>query len=136
MGEHTQDGAIVDPAAGNAFLYERVSSQQPVAAGKIGDTELEVLVKYEQAGGDGDAFFRSITEQGHELDLLHLNCGVFPKQQDVLVRWAETYLEALSDLDMLGVWHNKGEEEIVEKYAPQAMLTGITAVEPYYFDAP
>ena len=134
--ERYGDREIVDPVSGNAFLYERVSSRQPVAAGKIGDTELEVLVKYEQAEGDADAFFRSITEDGHELDLLHLNCGVFPKRQDVLVRWAETYIDALSDLDMLGVWHNKGEDQIVEKYAPQAMLTGITAVEPYYFDAP
>jgi hypothetical protein len=130
------DRSIVEPVSGNSLLYEYVSSQRPIAAGKIGDTELEVLLKYEQSNGDADTFFRSITEHGHELDLLHLNCGVFPKRQDVLVRWAETYLAALADIDLLGVWHNKGEEEIVKKYAPQATLTGITAVEPYYFDAP
>lgn len=133
---HYAGRGILDEAAGNSLLYERLSSGIPTAAGKIGDTELEVLLKFNLHRNDPAAFFRSITVGGHELDLLHLNCGVFPKEEDVLVRWARVYLDALSRLDVLGVWFNKGEEEIVSKYAPRATLTQIRALEPYYHFPP
>jgi hypothetical protein len=133
--DHYGGRAILDVAQGNAFLFEHVSSGRPMAAGKIGDTELEVLVSYERHKTDPERFFASISE-GHELELLHLNSGVFPKRQDVLVRWAEVYLDALSAVDLLAVWHNAGEKEIVAKYAPRATLTGIEALEPYYHDQP
>lgn len=120
---------------GNAFLLDGLASGRAFAAGKIGDTELEVLVKYERCHRDPDQFFASISN-GHELDLLHLNSGVFPKTKDVLVRWVTTYLDALSQTDLLGVWHNQGEKEIIEQYAPQAIVTGIKALEPYYHHVP
>jgi hypothetical protein len=128
--------AVINAASGNLILLDHVSSGRPIAAGKIGDTELEVLLKFEAFRDDPTAFFRSITEEGHEFDLLYLNCGVFPKRQDTLTRWAQTYLEAVSNIDLLGVWFNKGEQQIVTKYAPRATLTMITAVEPYYHDVP
>jgi hypothetical protein len=127
--------AISDIAAGNSFVSDHVQNGRPLAAGKVGDTEMEVLVKYERADRDPERFFRSISE-GHELELLYLNCGVFPKRQDVLMSWAERYLDSLAQVDLLGVWHNAGEREIVAKYAPQATLTGIRALEPYYHDRP
>jgi hypothetical protein len=133
---HYAGREILDEAAGNSLLFERLSTGIPTAAGKIGDTELEVLLKYDLYCDQPDEFFRSITIGGHELDLLHLNCGVFPKEEDVLVRWAKVYLDALSRLDALGVWFNKGEEEIVAKYAPRATLTRIRALEPYYHSPP
>jgi hypothetical protein len=126
---------VEDISEGNVFLRDGVASGRALAAGKIGDTELEVLVKYERCGHDPSEFFRSIS-RGHELDLLHLNSGVFPKTEDVLVRWVATYLDALSQIDLLGVWRNRGEKEVVEKYAPQARITGIRALEPYYHDEP
>lgn len=133
--DHYGGRAILDIAQGNSFLFERVVNGEPMAAGKIGDTELEVLVKYERYGADPERFFSSISN-GHELELLHLNSGVFPKRRDVLERWVTVYLEALGTVDLLGVWHNSGEKEIVEKYASQATLTGIRALDPYYHVAP
>jgi hypothetical protein len=124
---------VVGISEGNSFLLDGIAGGRALAAGKIGDVELEVLVKYERCGQN--EFFRSIS-RGHELNLLHLNSGVFPKTEDVLVRWVATYLDALSQIDLLGVWHNQGEKEIIEKYAPQAMLTGMMALEPYYHHEP
>jgi hypothetical protein len=127
---------VMDAAAGNLMLLDHVANNRPIAAGKIGDTELEVLVKFEAFRDDPGAFFRSITDDGHEFELLYLNCGVFPKREDILTRWTNTYLEAVSNMDLLGVWYNKGEEQIVTKYATSAALTTITAVEPYYHESP
>jgi hypothetical protein len=126
---------ILDSSQGNSLLFEWFAAGEPRAAGKIGDTELEVLLKRERSGGDPEAFFESISK-GHELELLHLNCGVFPKRQDVLARWAETYLDALRSIDLLAVWHNTGEGEIVAKHAPQATLAQVRSLEPYYHDPP
>jgi hypothetical protein len=133
---HYAGKPILDATAGNSLLLKRLSAGEPTAAGKIGDTELEVIIKFDRYRDDFAGFFRSITAEGHELDLLHLNCGVFPKEQDVLVRWAQVYLQALSRLDILGVWFNKEEEKIVTRHAPGATLTRIRAFEPYYHAFP
>jgi hypothetical protein len=127
---------ILSASDANDLLRERVAQGVPTSAGKIGETELGVLVKYEQADHDPDEFFDAISCRGPELDLLHLNAGVFPKEQAVLVDWAETVLVSLSSLDLLGVWFNSGEKEIVGKYAPSATLVDIKGVEPYYHESP
>jgi hypothetical protein len=127
---------VLGEQEGNAFLLERLRAGIPFSAGKIGDTELEVLIKFDRYRGDPTSFFRSVTAEGHEFDLLQLNCGVFPKDEDVLIRWAEVYLEAVSTLDLIGVWFNAGEEQIIAKYAPHADLARIRALEPYYHALP
>jgi hypothetical protein len=126
----------MDAESGNAMLLDHVLTGRRIAAGKIGDVELEVLLKFEAFRHDPGGFFRSITDEGHECELLYINAGVFPKREDALTRWAQTYLNALSRIDLLGVWYNKGEEELITKYAPRAALTTITALEPYYHATP
>jgi hypothetical protein len=130
------DRRILDAAEGNDLLFDQVVSGEPISAGKIGDCELEALVRYVEADGDVDRFFYSITKQGHELNLLYVNCGVFPREAEAVGRWAEIYLESLGGIDLLAVWHNAGEEEIADRYAPQATLTRIRALEPYYHPHP
>jgi hypothetical protein len=127
---------ILSASDANDLLRERVAQGVPTSAGKIGDTELEVLVKYEQTHHNPHEFFDAISRRGPELDLLHLNCGVFPKEQSVVVDWADTYLASLSSLNLLGVWFNSGEEAVVGKYAPSATLVDIRGVEPYYHKSP
>ena len=130
------DRPILEAVEGNQLLYEHVVSGRAISAGKIGDCELEALVKYVDADGDADRFFHAITKEGHELDLLYVNCGVFPRDAEAVGRWAEIYLEALGGIDLLGVWHNTGEEDIAARFAPQATLTRIRALEPYYHADP
>jgi hypothetical protein len=127
---------ILSPDEGNALLLDRIADGALVAAGKIGDCELEALVKYEAADGDAGRFFQAINDQGHEMELLYTNTGVFPKGADTVTRWAETYLKALGALDVLAVWHNVGEEEIANRYAPQATLTRIRGLDPFYHRKP
>jgi hypothetical protein len=127
---------ILSASEANDLLRERIAQGVPTSAGKIGDVELEALVKYEQAHHDPDEFFDAVSRRGHELDLLYLNAGVFPKKKAVLVDWAETFLASLSSLDLLGVWFNSGEEAIVGKYAPGATLMDIKGLEPFYHENP
>ena len=127
---------ILSATEANDLLRERIAGGVPTSAGKIGDTELEVLVKYEQANHDPDEFFDAISRRGPELDLLNLNCGVFPKEPPVLVDWADTYLASLSSLDLLAVWFNSGEDAIAGKYAPSATLAHIQGIDPFYHENP
>ncbi len=130
------DRPILDAGRGNLLLFEHIAAGEPIAAGKIGDCELEALLKYESAGRDPERFFRSITDRGHEMYLLYVNCGVFPRSADVVTAWADTYLEAVGHVDLLAVWHNEGEQKIADRYAAQATLTGIRALDPFYHSMP
>ncbi len=130
------DRPIFDASHGNRVLFENIATGRPIAAGKIGDCELEALLKYESSDRDPERFFRSIADHGHEMDLLYNNCGVFPKHAETVATWAKTYLEALERIDLLAVWHNKGEKEITSRYAPGATLTRIQGLEPFFHSAP
>src|ERR671915_189753 len=65
------DRPILDTAGGNELLLRHVSAGAAIAAGKIGDCELEALVKYVGVGGDWSRFYDAITDKGHEMDLLY-----------------------------------------------------------------
>jgi hypothetical protein len=54
----------------------------------------------------------------------------------VLDRFAREFLAELPRLDLLAVWFNHHENRIAEKYSPQALLCGLTDLEPYYHPQP
>jgi hypothetical protein len=127
---------ILSERDGNLLIREQVGKGRAFAGGKIGDCELEALLKYVKAERDPERFFRSISSEGHELDLLYVNCGVFPRTAAATTAWAETYLASLGELDLIGAWFNTGERHIVDAYAPQATLAQVRSLEPYYYAEP
>jgi hypothetical protein len=128
--------AILDASEGNRNMLDAISKGTPITAGKIGAGELEAILKYEASGKDGEEFFRSISDRGHELNLLYVNCGVFPRDAATVASWADTYLRALGGIDLLGVWFNRGEDQIAVTYASQAAFARVRALEPFYHEIP
>ena len=64
------------------------------------------------------------------------NTGVFPTSDDALDAFAREYLAAISQVDVMGVWFNVGEERIVREYCSKADLVPLRSIEPYYQDEP
>ena len=120
---------------GNTFLREHLNQSSSFSAGKIGSAELEVLVKYHNSDGNPDTFFNSV-ERGHELQFLHVNSGVFPKDMSTTVYWARIYLAALAQMSFIGIWFNESEDIIVHEYAQNSTLIRDTGLEPYYHQQP
>ena len=126
---------IQDSQQANESLLRSVRANEVFAAGKIGFTELEALFKYTATRGSSATRFESL-QRGHELEFLYVNSGVFPKDPETIRLWVEVYLAALSHVDYLGVWFNRGEDVIVRDHARRATLVRDTGLEPYYHSNP
>lgn len=56
------------------------------------------------------------------------NAGFFPATDSNLDKYAEAFLEAVSETDVMGVWFLPGEERVVEQFCPEASLVFLEAL--------
>jgi hypothetical protein len=120
--------AILSQEAGHRALSEAIRKREPVAAGKIGDVEMEGLVKlyHQPGGGTDDRRWRGDRER------LYVNAGVYPPTPEAFRAFGPAYLEGLREITHMGVWHNWGEERLTREHCPRAALMPIRSLEPYY----
>lgn len=143
--------ALVRPVARHRFLLERakyrsetiLSGQdgndriaemihQPGAAGKIGATEMKVARVYLRRRDSNDLCHNF----GHYAWWAHVTAGIYPPDPPTLSRFSREFLQTLGGLDLLAVWFNFGEAAARRRYAPQASLCALSALEPYYHERP
>jgi hypothetical protein len=121
---------ILSPQEGNDLIA--ASMRQPAAVGKIGSSELAVLRYYlRRADSRGQCDF-----PGWQVKNLYQIAGVYPPVASIFARFCEAFAEALTHLNVLGVWFNFGENAARQRFAKQASLTQLTALEPYFHDRP
>jgi len=117
---------ILTGVEGNSLIYNSIKKGKPLMVTRIGSTELEVLSKY--------VYKKRFTEDlKNKVNLLS---GVYPPTDELLKTFSETFLDSLKDADIIGVWFNKNEGEIINKYCKKVELTELRALEPYYWDKP
>jgi hypothetical protein len=121
---------ILDAQAGNDLIAESMS--KPSAVGKIGDSELRGLRKFLKHA-DASGMYR---DWGHSAIMMHRNAGVYPNDPAIFSRFCCEFLQALGSLDILAVWFRPGEASVRRKYAPDAKLVCLTALEPYFHQRP
>ncbi len=121
---------ILDEQTGNDYLSD--SFGKPYAVGRFGASELGGMVHYLAHGGPRG----HCASWGHHRTMLHRNAGVYPSNPEILSRFCQVYLEALGQLDVLGVWFRPGENYVRKQFTPQAKLLGLCALEPYYHERP
>ncbi|XOV91911.1 MAG: glycosyltransferase family 8 protein [Bacteroidota bacterium] len=116
--------------AGNNWIGERLKNGDSFFVGRIGSTELSCL-----------CYYLKIYE--YDIDVYHkmkknmkVASGFFPTTDYLLNMFTHTYVNsALRLVDMIGVWYNKGENEIVNRFS-NAKLCELRGLEPYYHSAP
>jgi hypothetical protein len=121
---------ILDWHAGNDYLSD--SFGKPAAVGRFGASELGGMVHYLAHGGPHG----HCPSWGRHRTMLYRNAGVYPPDPEILSRFCQVSLDALGQLDVLGVWFRSGENSVRKRFAPQAKLMELTALEPYYHSRP
>jgi hypothetical protein len=106
----------------------------PNAIGKIGSVELSALKHYLKTRQEPD---RDVIWENHRKEL-YVNAGVFPPDGAIFDHWANTFLEAIKRLTVLGVWFHAGEAKIVQTYClpERRRFVPIRSLEPYYSNEP
>lgn len=119
---------ILSPQEGNDLLARLI--HQPAAIGKIGRSELVALRHYlHRADSSGHC-----ESWGRHATLVYRNAGVYPPEPAIFSRFCKTFLETLTQLDVLAVYFNWEENAVRRRFAPKATVTSPRALEPYYHD--
>ena len=113
------------------ILAKAVLSERPFMASRFGNTEIHVMTAILKRRLFGE------TEQGKaELDKwferLCNGAGFFPKDASYLERYTDIMLEACHEVDLLGMWHRPMEDYLLRKEMPEAQITYLRWLEPWY----
>lgn len=60
--------------------------------------------------------------------IMRVNAGVFPTDDATLDRFSEWFLAAVSRVDVMGVWFNRNEHEIIGRHCPHARLVQLESL--------
>jgi hypothetical protein len=123
---------ILGPQEGNDHLSELLLASLPMAAGKMGESELGGLRHYERHR-DAQG---TCTRWGTYWKRLNVNAGVYPADADVYSRFCRGFGQVLGSLDVLAVWFPLGENAMRLKFAQSATPVANRALEPYYHNQP
>ena len=123
---------IVSGGQANCAIREAIVERRGLAAARIGSTELDGLrffVRYREGPFPENGLLDILSH-------LYLYSGVFPQAETTYGRFCETLLGDLEQVNLMGVWFNRGEAAIVRAYARGAILTRLRFLEPYYHSTP
>lgn len=115
---------------GNQSVGQLIKDGTPACIAKIGTTELKCLTIHQTKGGP------------QKWDIMKMRNGryfggIFPDTPEIFEQFSQHYIEALSEVSLLAIWYNKGEKQIIDRYAPQCKVVGdLTFLEPFYYADP
>lgn len=129
---------------GNDWIRQAVLSGSPFMACRFGKVELNAMVKFEMAARKAEADpdrhpgRAGWPSPGRKKAMRHLcsNAGFFPKQERMGIRFAGLMRQACGQASLIGVWFNPMEDYMIGHYAPQASMTYLRGLEPWYSDHP
>lgn len=122
---------VVGSTIGNDLCRTFLESDQPCMLARIGTIEMGAVMAYMDKK---EGLLKQIGEQ--RIYKLCNNAGFFPKQESAAEKFAQLYIDCAKELDLFGVFGEHNEDLFLKRYAPQAKLTQISYLGPYYFDEP
>jgi len=101
------------------------SSGRALVIGEIGSTESQGLDCYMRREGSPTRYPPILRDQ------LFTLCGVLAPTDAFLDQFCSVYLNAVDAVDLLAVWGNSGESNVVAGHAGKAVLIQRFSLEPY-----
>lgn len=116
---------------GHDLVKQAVAGGEPVMISRLGGVELICLRHYlEKRGRQNRPYSRKIRT------IMSNQAGFFPTDDASLDRFAETFLEHVARVDIMGVWFNQYESVVCNTRCPSARLVDLDCLEPFRFPNP
>ena len=115
---------------GNKELYKLLTPSNPLMATRFGNVELHVIMNYLKINEGKNKWHSQVKEA------IFNHNALFPKTEKTLEDFSKLYLDEIKKIDVLGVWHNRGEEELNQKYFPKALLVDLVSYESFFYKDP
>lgn len=132
-------------------LQPKMYGQKRIYKGQKGHDFVKDLIKMQKSGliarlGSielGAIFNIFLKNEGYDYEVnermrwgLTNNAGFYPTDDHSLEMFSKIYYEALGNVDILGVWYNRGEKEICESFCNPTKYVELQCLEPYYYENP
>ncbi|CCI35975.1 hypothetical protein [Microcystis aeruginosa] len=118
---------ILSAEQANKLLADKVASDEPLMISRLGNVELGSVLEYLTGSGSYSKY---------ALERMLTSTGFFMSEQEDLDNYSKLFLESSKLIDILGVWFQPGEAEVIRQSCPEADLVNLPALEPYYHDNP
>ena len=116
----------IDAYLASQFITKGITSGAPFLASRLGFTEARCLSQPEGIENPSDFV----------MDLIWRYSGVFPATREQFREFGSAYLDALSQVDLLGLICNPAEKKLVEAHARDVVTCDLGSLEPYLFPFP
>ena len=122
----------MEDSASNETIYQMVVASRPALIGRIGATELSCVRHFlEKRQGP-----RKRDYPARVVSRMRIGAGFFPATSHFLDDFCREYLDAVSEIDVLGIWYNGFEDVLANRACPGASLALLRALEPYFHPEP
>lgn len=121
---------ICDAQYVNDVIRKAIENGSPFAASRFGFNELSAITNCE---GEREGLQKYDIKNNFAL---YGSAGFFPDEKWAYEKYYEWHISNIQYIDILGVWFNKLEDYIIEKYMKDTQIADLCALEPYYHDNP
>lgn len=117
---------VLEPEAINNAIAQILLRGHAAGLGKIGNTELRVVMRW-LAQGERETvrFPPGLREEAF------VGAGIFPASDTGMIDFCRLWLHSLRSLDLLAVWHNAGEATLAGRFCPHALYGREQDYYPY-----
>tara|TARA_R110001583_G_scaffold33308_2_gene112495 strand:- start:2302 stop:3258 length:957 start_codon:yes stop_codon:yes gene_type:complete len=117
---------------GNKKIYAYLENGTSFCAGKFGATESKTYMSCMEGELKKVGVSKSIRDE------IYLHSGVYPVSDANLQRFSNLYEACAEATDLLGVWFQPGEVEIIKNSGAinRNLFFDFTGLEPYYHNSP
>lgn len=117
---------FLDQKECNNYIKNLLEGNEPFMISRLGSTELKVLKSFEKS----EDYTENLKNIIKDLS------GVFPNDSKTLNEFAKLYFEDITNIDLLGIWYNPFEDTVSNRYCPNAKITNLRNLEPYFSSNP
>ena len=108
---------------GSELIYKKLLKGKACFVGRFGWLELETVLSYVRLCEKSKIIFDPELKRK-----MNANAGFFPADDKKLSRFSYESLQVLADTDILAVCFSRGDEVLVEKFAPNVKLVEFSCI--------
>lgn len=110
----------------NLYISELLKSKKPFVISRLGTTELGILKSYE----------KDKSYEAKQRETIKRYSGFFPIDNENLDKFCKLYEEIIPSMDLVGISLIPFEDYMLNRFAPNAKLTKLRNLEPYFYQDP
>lgn len=118
---------ILNENEGNTLISDYFKKNQSFLVARSGSIECN-LASY--------AIKKKMNIPLHLKNQALINAGIYPNNEENLIKFAYDYCECVKNVDIMGVWAVIDYDWLVNTYCPNAKYIRLWGLEPYHFGRP